>query len=89
MYAVISSVEFLPGTSEESAVSLLNDELIPMFKQAPGFVKGTWAGNDHEGHGIVVFDTEEHAKGGLQEIGLEGRGARVTSSEVYRLHGEA
>jgi hypothetical protein len=47
------------------------------------------AGNDREGHGVVVFDTEEHAKAGLQEIGFEIGGAKVTSSEVYRLHGEA
>ena len=41
MYAVFSSVEFLPGTSEESAIKFLNGELVPMLKQAPGFVTGT------------------------------------------------
>ena len=89
MYAVFSSVEFLPGTSEESAIKFLNGELIPMLKQAPGFVRGTWFGNDREGHGVVLYDTEEQAKGGLQEIGFELGGVKVTSSEVYRLHGEA
>ena len=81
----------MPGTSEDSAIRFLNDELIPMLnlKQAPGFVKGTWGGNDREGHGVVLYETEEQAKGGLQEIGFELGGVKVTSSEVYRLHGEA
>jgi hypothetical protein len=34
---------------------------------------------------IAVYDTEEQAKGGLQEIGFELGGVKVTSSEVYRL----
>ena len=89
MYAVFSSVEILPGTSEETAIRFLNDELVPMLKQAPGFVKGTWFGNDRVGNGVVLYDTEEQAKGGLQEIGFELGGVKVTSSKVYRLHGEA
>jgi len=89
MYAVFSSVEILPETSEKTAIRFLNDELVPMLKQAPGFVKGTWFGNDREGHGVVLYDTEEQAKQGLQVIGFEPGGVKVTSSEVYRLHGEA
>jgi len=89
MYITFSVVEVSPETSEETAIRFLNDELLPMLKQAPGFVKGTWFGNDRKGHGVVVFETEEQAKGGLQEIGFELKGVKVVSSEVYRLHAEA
>jgi hypothetical protein len=88
MFVTFSTVEMSPETSEETAIRFLNDELLPQLKQAPGFVRGTWFGNGNKGHGAVVFETEEQAKGGLQEIGFELGGVKVTSSEVFRLHAE-
>jgi len=69
MYVVFTAVEMLPGTTEDGAVKDLKDQLIPQIKQAPGFVKGEWFGDDKHGHGFVVFETEDQAKQGLQEIG--------------------
>lgn len=89
MYAVLSVAEFLPSTTEESAKRFLNDQLVPMVKQSPGFVKGTWFGDDRRGHGVVLYETEEQAQQGVQEVGLEMGGVVVVSSEIYRLHGEA
>ncbi len=60
-----------------------------MLKEAPGFVRGLWFGDDTSGHGVVLFDTEEQARQGLQEVGSKVSTATVTSSEVLRVHGEA
>ncbi len=86
MYAVLTVVEF---TSEDEAVEALHADILPMVKQAPGFARGLWCGDDKSGHGLVLFDTEEHARQGTQEVGSTVRGARVVSSEVLRVHGEA
>ena len=56
---------------------------------APGFVKGTWFGDEKNGHGLVIFETEEQAKQGVQQVGEVFMGVTVTSSAVYRLHAEA
>jgi hypothetical protein len=42
MYAVFGRVEIDSGRADE-AVELLNNYTVPMVKQAPGFVSGTWA----------------------------------------------
>lgn len=89
MYVVFSVAEMLPGTTEDGAVKDLKDQLIPQIQQAPGFVKGEWFGDDKNGHGIVVYETEDQAKQALLEIGEVVLGVKVTRSNVYRLHAEA
>ena len=42
MYAVIGRVEIDSSRADEAA-ELLNNYTVPMVKQAPGFVSGTWA----------------------------------------------
>jgi len=59
------------------------------IKQAPGFIKGEWFGDEKNGHGFVVFETEDQAKQGLQQVGEVFLGVKVTRSDVYRLHAEA
>lgn len=89
MYAVLGVVEMLPGTTEDVAVNDLKQGLIPLVKQAPGFIKGTWFGDDKHGHGLLVFETEEQAQQGLLTVGDIFMGVKVLSSGVYRLHAEA
>ena len=89
MYVIFTAVEYNQGTTEEAAVQALKEGLIPMIKQAPGFVKGEWFGDDKHGHTMVVFETEEQAKPGVQQVGEVFMGVTVTSSAVYRLHAEA
>ena len=87
MYAVLTVVDF--DSSEDEAVQSLHSDIIPMVKQAPGFVRGLWCGDDKRGHGVVLFDTEEQARQGLPEPGMESGGVKIISSEVLRVHGEA
>jgi hypothetical protein len=89
MYAVFGVVEMLPGTTEEGAIEDLNEGLIPGVKQAPGFVKGTWFGDEKHGHGLLVFETEEQAQQAAFKVGDVFMGVKVISSGVYRLHAEA
>ena len=48
MYASYLQVHFNPG-KKSAAIQLLNDEIIPQVKQAPGFVRGIWVGNEELG----------------------------------------
>jgi quinol monooxygenase YgiN len=89
MYVVFTAVEMLPGTTEDAAVDALKEQLIPQIKQAPGFIRGEWFGDDKHGHGFIVFETEDQAKQVLQEVGEVLIGVKVTRSNVYRLHAEA
>ncbi len=89
MHAVITVIEYLPGTTEDAAVGALHEMILPGVKQAPGFVKGVWAGDDKGGHALMLFETEEQAQQAVQGVGDEVGGVRVTSSDVYRVHAEA
>jgi quinol monooxygenase YgiN len=89
MHVIFTAVEMLPGTKEDDAVNDLKEQLIPQIKQAPGFIKGEWFGDEKNGHGFVVFETEDQAKQGLQQVGEVFLGVKVTRSDVYRLHAEA
>jgi hypothetical protein len=89
MYVVFTAVEMLPGTTEDAAADALKEQLIPQIKQAPGFIRGEWFGDDKHGHGFIVFETEDQAKQVLQEVGEVLIGVKVTRSNVYRLHAEA
>jgi hypothetical protein len=88
MHAVITSIQYLPGTTEDAAVGTLYDLILPGVKQAPGFVKGVWAGDDKVATALMVFETEDQAKQALQGVGDEVGGVKVTSSDVYRVHAE-
>ncbi len=89
MYAVFTVVQIDPGRNS-AAVQMLKDQLIPQVKQAPGFVRGTWFGDDDSGHGVVVFETREQAEQATQPIeSIVLDGVRVVKSDVYRIDAEA
>jgi hypothetical protein len=90
MYALFTAVRFDQAQGgEEKAVQVLHDALIPQVKQLPGFVSGTWFGNDTVGHGLFLFETEEQAQMAVQPVNSDMFGTTVISSDVYRLHAEA
>jgi hypothetical protein len=88
MYASYAQVRFDSGKKSE-AVRMLNDELIPQIKRAPGFVKGIWVGNDELGNGVVVFETREQATQATQALQSIAGVYEVVTSDVYEVHGEA
>jgi len=88
MYASYLQVQFNSG-KKSAAIQLLNDEVIPQVKQAPGFVKGLWVGNDEMGHGVVVFETQEQAEQVTQAMEPVSDVYDIVTTGVYEVHGEA
>jgi len=87
--ATLTEVEFVPGR-HDAATQMLNDDLIPRVKGAPGFVRGTWVGDDSTGHGFIVFQTEDQARQAIQALeSMEMPDLRVTHNGVYHVDGEA
>lgn len=82
MYAVITSVHVAEGQAE-AALQNLKQQVVPMVQRAPGFVAGYWT-HDHatnEGHSMVLFESEEHARNQLariQQMAPDGPGPGVT-----------
>lgn len=60
MHAVIFNVDFVPGREAQQDAEL--DFLTGMMQSTPGFVRGTWAGDDKRGLSCIVFDSEEAAR---------------------------
>jgi len=91
MYALFTVVDFTLGRSEEEARNALKSQLIPAIKQAPGFVKGLWFGDEDQGHGVVLFETKEQAEQASRAAvgGSESMGTNVVSSKVYEVKAEA
>ncbi|HEX6653819.1 MAG TPA: hypothetical protein VF072_13820 [Thermoleophilaceae bacterium] len=59
---------------------VLTEEVVPRVKQAPGFVAGYWTtseGNDN-GLSMVVFESEDAARGVAQIIESQGMNEGVT-----------
>ncbi|GAC1440189.1 MAG: hypothetical protein NVSMB55_03920 [Mycobacteriales bacterium] len=88
-HAVFVKVKIAPGRGEEATKSLREDR-IPMVKQAPGFLRGTWFGDDHNGHGLVLFETEEQARQAASMVSASPDDpVQIESASVYQVHAEA
>ena len=68
-HALVANVD-LEGRDFAEAEKVLNAEVIPAVKQAPGFQSGVWlrSPDGKVGMGIVVFDTEANAKAAEQAV---------------------
>jgi hypothetical protein len=60
MHAVVFQVDLIPGREQQGESEL--NFLTGMLKSTPGFVRGTWAGDDTRGLSFLLFDTEEAAR---------------------------
>ena len=89
MHVVYAKVGIRPGRTEES-MNGLKENIIPRVKQAPGFVKGTWYGNDQTGHTLMLFESEDQAQEMAKMVTAEpGDPVEILAVEVYELHAEA
>ncbi len=89
MYVVLVHVTILPGRHDE-AMATLRDHIVPMTKGAPGFVRGTWFGDEQSGNGLVVFDSEDSARAmSAQVTSGPDDPVRVEDVQVYEVHAEA
>jgi hypothetical protein len=60
MHAVVFQVDFVPGREAQQEAEL--DFLTGMMQSTPGFVRGTWAGDERRGFSCLVFDSEDAAR---------------------------
>lgn len=66
MHAVVVDVAI---RDREQAQQELRESVVPTVSQVPGFVSGAWLAIDEgHGHSIVVFETEEAAKGMAERV---------------------
>jgi len=62
MYAALVSVKIDPEQAD-SARSMLESQVVPMVKAAPGFIAGYWVEPaDGNAFSFVVFETEDQAR---------------------------
>ena len=66
MHAVVVSVTL---NDQEAAQKLLQEEVVPRVKDAPGLVNAYWARSD-EGRGgsMIIFESEEAARAAAEQI---------------------
>jgi hypothetical protein len=65
MHAVITSVTI---EDEAAAEVYLREQVVPRAKEAPGFVAGYWVRSQGEGRGVIVFESEDAARGTADRI---------------------
>jgi hypothetical protein len=93
MHAVFGRVEIDSSRADE-ARELLDNFTLPMVKQAPGFVSGTWARSQDgtRGQSLILFESEETAKAAAERAATgPPPGAPVTfvSAEVFEVLAQA
>jgi hypothetical protein len=85
MHAVAVRVSF---NDVDAAEEGLHSQIVPMVKQAPGFVSGWWTRSQDRSNGLalMVFESEDAAQAALERLQSEGPGAsehvNVESAEV-------
>jgi len=87
MFALFTAVEFAPA-GRDAAVKMLGEYIVPELKKLPGFVRGTWFGDETTGHGLVIFETEDQARQAAESV-VAVEGMTVTRSGVYLVDAEA
>jgi hypothetical protein len=89
VYAVLVTVRIDPARAQES-VDHLATHVIPHAKAAPGFVRGTWFGDHESGHGVILFDSQEHAEQmtTMNDPPPEAP-VQIESVKAYEVHAEA
>ncbi len=64
MHAVVVTVT-LSGQPDPTA---LREQVVPRVSQMPGFVAGYWTRKDNSGVSMIVFESEEGARGASEQV---------------------
>ncbi len=82
MHAVVFQVDFIPGREAQQEAEL--DFLTGMMQSTPGFVRGTWAGDDKRGLSCILFDSEDAARAVAANAGMPpDASVALRSVDVY------
>ncbi|HEX4863013.1 MAG TPA: hypothetical protein VFV02_03015 [Acidimicrobiales bacterium] len=71
----------------DEAMKMLNDQVVPTVKSAPGFVAGYWMRDESAGMGysIAIFDTEQAANDARDNAPTPPEGAPVSIANIQVL----
>ncbi len=81
MFVVVTTVELPEGETIEHGRQELEANVLPMIKQAPGFVSAVFAPSGREGLSMIVFETREQAQTASDNMKLPP-GIRMVKSDV-------
>ena len=80
MHAVVVNVTI---NDLDAGRQMLEEEIVPRVKQAPGFVSGYWTrAEDNSGMSLLVFESAEAAMGTADFIKSQGGSDAVTLDNV-------
>ena len=80
MHAVVVTVTI---KDFEGGQQMLESEVVPRVKQAPGFVTGYWTrGEGDGGMSMIVFESEESARGAAEFIRSQPESPAVTLDNI-------
>ena len=65
MHAVVVRVTV---NDQEGAEQRLREEVVPRVSSAPGFQAGYWTREGDSGLSMIVFDSEENARSGAEQV---------------------
>jgi hypothetical protein len=87
MHAVVVHVSI---NDAEAAAQALRDQVVPRVSQAPGFVAGYWVGaGEGKGVSLMVFETEEQARGLAGQVQSPGDAVTFDSIDVGEVEAHA
>ena len=80
MHAVVVKVSI---SDFDGGRKMLEEEVVPRIKQAPGFVAGYWtSAEDNSGLSMMVFESAEAADGAAQFIKSQPESDAVTIDSI-------
>lgn len=89
MHAVFVKVRIDPPRYDE-ALRGLREDVVPMVKSAPGFMKATWFGDSESGYGVAVFESDEQAQQMAAAVTSDSADpVQVEDVQVFEVQAEA
>ncbi len=88
-HAVIMQVKLSDGGNSEEGRRMLEEMVIPHAKSQAGFESGIWLNSDGNGTGVVVFDSEEHARAAQETLKPPPGGPELVSSVIAEVGAQA
>jgi hypothetical protein len=87
-HAVVIEVQL--DDAEAEGLQLLNERIIPHVKELPGFQSGTWMATDENvGMGVVIFDSEDHARAAESDVQPPPGGPTLIKSRLFKINATA
>ena len=89
-HAVVINVSLPAEGTPEAGIRMLEEVVVPQARSQQGFQSGIWMNDHGKGMGVVLFDTEQHAKAAQKNLKPPvGIPTTFVSSNVYEVGAQA